>query len=146
MTILRPATPDDQAAIRSLIRQSQINPIGLNWHRFIVIVDERGRLLACGQIKPHRDGSRELASIAVAPDQRGKGLARSVIECLLEQAGPPLYLTCADRLRGFYERFGFRVLAVDEMPGYFRSIYRMFNWLARLVRSQRRLLVMGWLD
>lgn len=144
MTILRPATSLDQSAIRALIRRVQINPTGLNWRNFVVIVDEQDQLLACGQIKPHRDGTRELASIAVAPGQRGQGLARQIIEHLLAQSSPPLYLTCADHLRGLYERFGFRVLAEEEMPGSLRRIHRLFNFVVRLLHSQRRLLVMGW--
>ena len=62
---VRPATREDFPAIRSLIHTVRINPTGLGWRRFLVAVTPQGRLLGCGQIKLHADGSREMASIAV---------------------------------------------------------------------------------
>ena len=55
MFTLRSATAADFPAIRKLIWQVGINPIGLDWRRFVLAVDEEGRLLGCGQIKPHRE-------------------------------------------------------------------------------------------
>jgi hypothetical protein len=45
---LRPATRADAGVIRSLIHTVGINPIGLNWRRFILAVDERDVMLGCG--------------------------------------------------------------------------------------------------
>src|SRR3989304_5329525 len=70
---LRPETAADAGAIRSLIFRVGINPRGLDWRRFQVAVDPGGRLVGCGQVKPHADGSRELASIAVPPKGRIDG-------------------------------------------------------------------------
>lgn len=145
MYVLRPAQADDFAAIRALIRQARINPTGLDWRRFVVVIDpSSGRLAACAQIKPHRGGSRELASVAVRPEYRGQGLARQVIQHLLERTSPPVYLTCRSDLRPFYEKFGFGVTPPAEMPPYFLRIWRLFNGVARLFRLNRRLLVMDW--
>ena len=79
MYTLRPATAAEFPAIRKLIWQVGINPIGLDWRRFVLAVDEEGRMLGCGQIKPHKGGIRELASIAVVPEARGLGIARAII-------------------------------------------------------------------
>ena len=80
---LRPATLDDASAIRNIISQVRINPLALDWHRFVLAIDTYGLVVGCGQVKPHSDGSLELASIAVLPDWRSKGVARRIIEYLL---------------------------------------------------------------
>ena len=64
---LQAATAEQETAVKSLIRAVHINPLGLDWRRFVVAVDEEGAVIGCGQVKPHGDGTRELASIAVAP-------------------------------------------------------------------------------
>ncbi len=107
-----------------MIRAAGINPTGLDWRRFIVAMTPDGKVAGCGQVKPHSDGSRELASIAVRPDFRRQGIAQAVIERLLAENPPPLYLICRDRLGPFYERFGFRALRENEMPLYFRRLMR----------------------
>lgn len=129
---LRPATRRDQAAIRGLIRAVHINPLGIRWRRFILAVDHQGGLVGCGQVKPHADGSRELASIAVVEAWRGRGVASAVIRHLMAAAPPPLWLTCRDRLIPFYERFGFRTVEPGQpMPPYFRRILRLARILIR---------------
>jgi len=72
--ILRPARVDDRAAIRRIIYEARINPTSLDWRRFVV-AEEDGQVVATGQIKPHRDGSRELASIATRPAYQQRGIA-----------------------------------------------------------------------
>lgn len=139
---LRPATQADFPTIRLLIRSVQINPIGLDWRRFIVAVTPNGALIGCGQVKPHRDGSRELASIAVLPGWRGQGVARAIIERLVAAHPGPLYLTCRSSLGAFYERFGFRTIELAEMPPYFRRISRLAKALGIIGLIGENLLVM----
>ena len=69
---IRPATSADAPAIRALIRRVRINPTGLDWRRFLVAEGPEGMILACGQIKPHGDGTFELASVAVDEAWRGQ--------------------------------------------------------------------------
>jgi GNAT superfamily N-acetyltransferase len=130
---LQAATPAQQDAIKALVRAARINPLGLDWRRFIVALDENGVVIGCGQIKPHRDGSWELASIAVTPIWRGQGVARAVIEHLLTVSPRPLWLTCVSPLVPLYTRFGFcEVTNLAEMPSYFRWVGRLFRLLAYL--------------
>ena len=84
---LRPAAQADDQAIRDLVHIGQINPTGLDWRRFLVAETGQGQVIGCGQVKPHRDGSRELASIVVHPAWRGQGVARAVIERLIHEHG-----------------------------------------------------------
>ena len=134
MFTLRPGTASDVPFIRALVRAARINPTGLDWRRFVVAVTSEGEVIGCGQVKLHRDGSRELASLVVAPAWRGRGVARAIIEHLLATHPGELYLMCRSRLGPLYERFGFRAIDEAEMPKYFRRVSR----LARLVEVLRK--------
>lgn len=142
MFILRRAGPGDQSAIRLLVRIGRINPTGLDWERFVVAVTEEGEVIGCGQIKPHRDGSYELASLVTHPKWRGKGVARALIEHLSASHEGDLYLMCRAELGPFYEKFGFRALQLEEMPRYFRRISRLAGILDVLSSEGTSLLVM----
>lgn len=140
---LRPARQTEAWAIRRLIWQVHINPTGLDWRRFWVALDEDERLLGCGQIKPHADGSRELASLAVAPAARGRGIARALLLQLVETSPRPLYLRCADRLQEFYEQYRFQVVGPAEMPPSLRRTWQVMHWLkTHWLRGAPALLVM----
>ena len=140
--VLRPARAQEFSAISRLIKQVRINPTGLDWRRFVVAVDGDGTLLGCGQLKPHRGGIVELASIAVVPAQRQRGIARLIIENLLVLAPRPLYLTCRSRLGPFYMKWGFRSLEFSEMPAYYRRLAKVMSIVGNLFLPDERLLVM----
>ncbi len=139
---LRPAREPEARQIRELIHLVGINPTGLDWRRFIVAVNERDEMIGCGQLKPHGADILELASLAVYPEYRGKGVARAIVEHLLANSPRPLYLMCASPLGAFYEKFGFRSLAYEEMPPYFQRIAKLAGLLTSLARRGERLLVM----
>ena len=142
---LQPASPGDQAPIKNLVRASGINPFGLHWSRFIVAVDQNSHLIGCGQVKRHRDGTRELASIAVRTDWRSQGIARDIINELQQLHGRPLWLTCISPLVSFYEPLGFVVIEDrQQMPRYFRHAERLFNLYLWIRRANFRLAVMAW--
>jgi N-acetylglutamate synthase-like GNAT family acetyltransferase len=129
---LRSATAEDDPAIRWLVHTGQINPMGLDWRRFVVAVNAEGQVVGCGQVKPHGDGSRELASLVVHPDWRLQGIARAIIESLIAATSGELYLMCRAEICPIYEKFGFRNLADQEMPPYFRRIIRLARLLSPL--------------
>lgn len=139
---LRPATESDSPIIRDLVHLGRINPTGLDWERFLLAESPQGVVVGCGQIKPHRDGSYELASIVVHPDWRGRGVARKIIEELLAGHSDDLYLMCRSELGSLYEKFGFYTIRQDEMPRYFRRISRLAGLFEGLARAGTSLLVM----
>ncbi len=139
---LRPATIADAATIRQIISLVQINPMSLNWQRFILAIDRDGKVIGCGQVKPHSDGSLELASIAVLPEWRGKGIARAIINHLLEQYPGRLYLTCRSRLGPMYQKFDFQALQFEDMPPYFKRLSRLVALFNKLFHQPDHLLVM----
>lgn len=133
---LRPARETDASTIKHLIRSVGINPMDLDWRRFVVAMDEQGQLIATGQIKPHHKGEiLELASIAVVEEHRGQGLARAMIEHLLKDSPRPLYLTCRSRLQPFYQKFGFRTLTYQEMPRFYQRLSKLANVFITITRQ-----------
>ena len=143
MYSIRRANEHDQAAIRSLIRQVGINPLRIKWQRFLIAVDEADDMIGCGQIKPHRDGSHELASIAVKEAWREQGIGKAIIRELQATHRDPLWLTCRSELRPFYEASGFVELTdSDRMPPYFRRVKRLARLVQSLTRREIRLTVM----
>ncbi|UCF27060.1 MAG: GNAT family N-acetyltransferase, partial [Chloroflexota bacterium] len=94
------------------------------------------------QVKPHGDGSDELASIVVHPDWRGRGVARAIIEHFLGLYNGDLYLMCRENLGPLYEKFGFQSVPKEEMPRYFQRIMRMLGLLERVMSNGERVLIM----
>ena len=139
---LRPARETESRAIKELIHQVGINPMGVDWKRFIVAVDARDQIIGIGQLKPHGKDILELASIGVYPEYRGQGIARAIIENLLKDSPRPLYLMCESKNGGLYEKFGFRPISYEEMPRYFQRISKLAGLASTLARHDERILIM----
>jgi amino-acid N-acetyltransferase len=137
---LRPAIADDEIAIHRLVREGRINPTGIRWDRFVVIEAPDGEIAACGQVKPHRDGSFELASIVTAPAYRGQGLARRIIEHLIASHPGVLYLMCRPAVGPMYEKFGFRDVREIDLPRYFRRIRSLGAFMGKLIGEEPRIM------
>lgn len=118
-----------------MIRAAGINPMSLDWHRFLVMEDE-GKVVGIGQIKLHGDGSRELASLAVIPSRQRQGIGSALVRALLASTSGTLYLTCRITLETYYARFGFRRIERDEMTGYFRRLMRLAGIFMALAPGQ----------
>jgi N-acetylglutamate synthase-like GNAT family acetyltransferase len=141
--IIQSAKSEYASQIRKLILHSGINPTGLNWERFLVALTPAGDFIGCGQIKPHSDGTKELASVAVQIEWRGRGVARAIIESLLvSHPTGELYLMCQTKLGPLYGKFGFHAIPEAEMPTYFRRVSKLAGVLANLAKTGEHLLVM----
>ena len=56
-----------------------------------------------------------LTGLFVAPDVRGRGIARSLVDAAVSSTeGAPVWLFCDPELQGFYEGIGFRM--ADDLP------------------------------
>ncbi len=145
MIQIRPAKESEEPRIRRMVRAARLNPLGLHWRQFVVASDDEDVVRGCGQVKRHRDGSRELASLVVDPDWRRQGIAGQIIQAIQANEPPPLWLTCRSRLIPYYQRFGFtETTNPDDMPSYFRIVYRLAKLLLRTSRSGDYLAVMCW--
>jgi N-acetylglutamate synthase-like GNAT family acetyltransferase len=139
---LRPARESESSQIKGLIRLVGINPMDLDWKRFVVAVNNQDEMIGCGQIKPHGVDILELASIAVYPEHQGKGVASAIIAHLLANSPRPMYLMCESSRGSLYEKFGFQVIEYDKMPRYFQRISKLAGLMTTLARRDERLLVM----
>lgn len=128
---VRVATAEDQAPIRRMIYRARLNPTGLDWPNFVVAEQIQaggaageGQIVGVGQVKPHRDGSRELASIAVLPAYQRLGIAAVIIHALLARETGAVYLYCADTMPAYYVRFGFVEVGARDLPPAIRRWFR----------------------
>jgi len=139
---LRPAGRLDAPQIKRLVRRACLNPTGLKWKRFVVVIHLKGKVVGCAQIKPHRDGSQELASLVVHPDFRGQGIARFIIQYLTKHHFGDLYLICRAALGGFYNQLGFSPIGESEMPVHFRRVSRAVSIFSFVRQNENMLLIM----
>lgn len=140
---IRPAHQPDQKTIERIVHAAQINPMDLDWRRFLV-AEEEGKIVGVGQIKPHKDGSRELASLAVVPEMQKRGIGGELMHALMKDQPQPLYLMCRAELESYYLRFGFRKIEADEMTTHFKRMWRIVNAMPEFVRARVRVIVMKW--
>jgi GNAT superfamily N-acetyltransferase len=148
---IRPGSEADFPLIEGLVRQTRLNPAGLDWRHFVVAFSVDGDFMGCGQVKPHGRNLpvptagtvRELASIAVRKRYRGLGVASAMIDALLAAHPRPVYLMCRSGLMPFYENFGFKILLGDDVPKYFRRVRRVMAGLEVVQQMQETILVMG---
>ena len=74
---------------------------------YVVAVDARGNILACGALKEYSPSVAEVAAIAVAKEAHGRGLGRAIVRAVEELAVK----------RGIYD-----VFALTLQPQFFEAI------------------------
>jgi amino-acid N-acetyltransferase len=125
---LRRAQASDQKTITAIVHAARINPTHLNWQRFILAVDGEV-IVGVGQIKNYKDGSRELASIAIIPAYQRQGIASQIINALMKDEKGSIHLFCRAGLASFYRRFGFEVIPFQELPPELAKINGITEWV-----------------
>lgn len=129
---LRPAREGDVAGIASLVNGFAAErvmlfrtpeSIELTLHDFVVAVDARNRVLACGALKEYSPSLGEVASVAVSRDAHGHGLGRRIVAAVERLA----------RLRGIDELF-----ALTLTPGFFEAVGYGVTDRARYPEKVRR--------
>lgn len=147
MIIIRAAEAADQTPITRLVRAVRLNPLHIAWPHFIVAEDvtpSQRMLVGAVQIRPHADGSRELASLVVTPAYQRQGLGAALIHAIFKRTRFPLYLYCSGDLVPYYARFGFRVISGDDLPPSLARHYRLSQVIVQVAtRLMRRPLVLA---
>ena len=90
---------------------------------FLVAVDRRGRVLACGAVKEYSPSLAEVASVAVAKSAHGRGLGRTIVSAVEALA----------RQRGIGE-----VFALTLTPAFFEAVGYAVTERARYPEKLRR--------
>ncbi|MFI7116253.1 GNAT family N-acetyltransferase [Amycolatopsis sp. NPDC049868] len=82
------------------------------------VVDDGGEPLACGALHIRSEGLGEIGTVAVRPEQHGRGIGSLLIRRLLEEAAAAglrdVFVLTFET--GFFARHGFRVLAEEPQP------------------------------
>ena len=139
---IRKAIRSDQSEILKLVRSENLNPINLRWENFLLGETEQNRIIAIVQLKKHKDGSKELASLVVQPENRGQGYAGKLIKALISGCDETIYLMCRSGLGPFYQQYGFEPITREEMPVYFKRIHTLFGLMKRVIKRDEDLLIM----
>ncbi len=111
---LRRASEADQQLIWRLVRRECLNPRDLQWQNFL-IAEVDGVVVGIGQVRSHAH-CKELGSLVVVPEYRGKGVGAALIAALEARAGYPLYLMCGLHNIAYYRRFGYEVVGEADIP------------------------------
>lgn len=122
----RRATPADARAIRELIDlyvpSGTLLPrteefIVSNTHHFIVVVDDRSRVLGCVHLDEYAPSLAELRSLAVAPGTQGQGIGRTLVEGTEAFARRRGYATlfAVSNDEAFFRKFGFEPRHIPEL-------------------------------
>lgn len=112
----------DELAITSLVRSERLNPNDLDWRRFVVAIDGSG-LLGAVQLRMHVDRSRELGSLVVRRDARGRGVASRLIDALLASIATRVLMITGAAFAAHYERWDFRPIEPAQAPASVRRNY-----------------------
>jgi amino-acid N-acetyltransferase len=93
--LLRTAVAGDAKRIHELIERNQqqgrllprqLSELSAHFERFVVGVDGRGSIIACGELAPLSRARAEIRSLVVSEKRRGESLGRHVVEEIRRRA------------------------------------------------------------
>jgi amino-acid N-acetyltransferase len=143
--LVRRAVALDQLAITQLVHSERLNPNGLGWANFVVAV-VGNTVIGAVQMRQHADGSRELGSLVVSREHRGRGIAGRLIAALLACHIGAVHLITRHANAVHYHRWGFAVIDTSDAPRALRRnrlLGQMVSVLSLLRgRRPRRLVIL----
>jgi len=85
-----------------------------NW----IVAEENGQIMGCGSLVIMGSNLAEIRSLAIRPDQQGKGLGQQIVAQLIEEARELGITTLFALTRAvpFFEKMGFRVTDREQFP------------------------------
>jgi amino-acid N-acetyltransferase len=123
-----------------------LNPTKLDWRRFTVAMQDE-TLIGAVQIRHHRDGSKELGSLVVAPACRGQGISAGLIDAALAPVAEAVWMITRRAHIDHYARWGFLPSRPRQAPRSVRMNFRIgraarvLSWLKGLEPTNLTLLV-----
>ena len=124
---LRTATRSDARKVLGLIEKHQaaghllprqLSELTAHIERFVVGVDGRGTIIACGELAPLSHSTAEIRSLVVSDRRRGEGLGRRVVEELRLRARKEGFddLCVFAHQPGYFVRMGFSIVPHTWLP------------------------------
>jgi len=139
MVTIRRAVEADQAIIKQMVKDEDLDPTSLNWPQFL-IAEAAGEIVGIGQIRPYPK-CRELGSIAVKKEHRGNGVGSAVIQALLAGETGDVYLECEAHNVTYYNRFGFVKIQWWQTPPPLRYKHLLISALGRVMGYRMAVMV-----
>jgi len=105
----------DEHFIWTLLKDNDLDRDNFNINDFFVAENgPLGMFLGCARMRNLGD-TLELASVAVMPGERGKGVGSKLVQNIIKWARyVPIHLICEPKEVWFFKRFGFEV--TQEIP------------------------------
>lgn len=130
---VRRATKSDASVLAPLVLSCGMNPRLGSMENFVVFETMNGSVVGGGQVRPGDPG--ELASLAVSPEWRGRGIGAALANTLVHEHGAEreLCLLCLTRGVSFYERLGFSECHMSRLPKRMQLEQRAGTLVAKLV-------------
>lgn len=124
---LRAAVPTDAKRIHELIEAHalegrllprDLGELAVHAERFVVAVDGRGAIVACGELAPLSHSLAEIRSLVVSEKRRGAGVGHSVVHELRRRARVGGYdeLCVFAHRPGYFAHMGFSIVPHTWLP------------------------------
>lgn len=110
--------------------------------RDFIVAEENGRIVGCGALHLYGTHLAEIRSIAVAPEAKGHGAGRMLVNALMEEAKRQS-VTCVclfTRTPEFFGHLGFEAARREELPD---KIYKDCVCCPKLSNCDEIAMVMG---
>jgi N-acetylglutamate synthase-like GNAT family acetyltransferase len=109
--LIKPAKSQHQIEIIKIIEQENLDKVNVNYSEFIIALKQQS-IIGIGRIRQHAE-NKELCSLGIVPEERGKGIGRSIVKALIEKVnGENLYLVSDIPL--YFNKLGFVI--TEERP------------------------------
>ena len=125
--VLRTAVRSDAKRVHELIDQNieqgrllprELSELTAHVDRFLVCVDGRGSIVACGELAPLSGSRAEIRSLVVSEKRRGEGLGRRVVNALRLRARVNGYddLCVFAHQPAYFVQMGFSIIPHTWLP------------------------------
>jgi amino-acid N-acetyltransferase len=125
--VLRTAVKSDARRIHELIERNQqaghllprqLSELTNRVERFVVCVDGRGSIIACGELAPLSSSLAEIRSLVVGETRRGEGLGRRIVHELRSRAAAAGYsdLCVFAHQPAYFAHMGFSIVPHTWLP------------------------------
>ncbi len=133
ITYLR-AKPDNVLILTEILHLVHGDTKNLSSEQF-VIAKEQDKIIGCVRIKELAD-CLELASVAVLPEYRKKGIGLALVQNILKtDKRRPVYLLCFAETCNFYQKAGFKIITFDQLPD---SLSQEYDRVAMLLKDSNK--------
>lgn len=79
-------------------------------------IARHGSVIGCVQLVEVAPQTVVVDNVLVHEEHRGKRVGDGIVKAAMNAQGGTLYLCCHEENVGFYERFGFATVAIEECP------------------------------